>query len=447
MQLKQLNSGQFFDNRYMNHLTSPKFWFSFIGAYIAQIGAVWGILEAYTYFQGDSLKLALGNYWPIIYALPIFTALLFANSREDVPNTDSRRQIIKGKRIKGEIVGNNVTITNYFASTKPVNTPLLPQEVIDQVTHGIPQPTNPSPTSEILRLPKMQNGDLYIERFLIKGHMGQGGFSDVYLAWDEANPDIGEVVLKLYRYDGQPSYVKHLIEREATVSRIFSNEHQGLVKTYSANWLPSNFGFYLVQEYVSSMNLHQYIESKITLDQDEALDIAIRIAKTLNYIHHNRLVHCDVKPLNILLTANRKPLLIDFGTARFLEEPFEQHNIVVSIPYSPKELMDGNPVDGRSDIYSLGMTLLHMLAGLPIWIKSSRKHIDYQTLAIAPNPLSVIPTDEEVRTYIQRSFYYLRNDELIVCLRKSLEIDPDQRFETMAAMTKELIRCRKNIAT
>ena len=430
----------------MDHLTSPKFWLSFIGAYIAQIGAFWGILEAYTYFQGDSLKLALGIYWPVIYALPIFTALIFANTRENVPNTDRHGQVIKGKKIKGEIVGNSVTITNYFASGKPENATLPPEEVIDQVTHGIPQPTNASSRAEILRLPKMQNGDLYIERFLIKGHMGQGGFSDVYLAWDEANPDYGEVVLKLYRYDGQPPYVKHLIEREATISRIFSNGHQGLIKTHNANWLPSKFGFYLVQEYVSSMNLHQYIESRITLDQEEALDIAIGIAKTLSYIHDNRIIHCDVKPLNILLTANRKPLLIDFGTARFLDENLEKHKLVVSIPYSPKELLNGSPVDGRSDIYSLGMTLLHMLVGLPIWIKSSRKHIDYQTLAIPPNPLSVIPTDEEVRTYIQRSFNYLRNDKLVSCLRKSLEINPSERFENMPAMTKELIRCRKSIA-
>lgn len=431
----------------MNHLTSSKFWLSLIGAYIAQIGAFWGILEAYTYFQGDSLKLVLGIYWPVIYILPIITSLIFANSRDNIPNHNSHEAVIKGRKIKGQIVGSHVTITNYFASTKPKNTLLPTEEVIDRVTHSIPQPTNTSPTSEILRLPKMQNGDLYIERFLIKGHMGQGGFSDVYLAWDEANPDFGEVVLKLYRYDGQPPYVRHLIEREATISRVFSNEHQGLIKTHNANWLPSKFGFYLVQEYVSSMNLHQYIESKITLDQEEALDIVIGIADTLNYIHDNRVVHCDVKPLNILLTASKKPLLIDFGTARFLDERLEQHNIVVSIPYSPKELLNGDPVDGRSDIYSLGMTLLHMLVGLPIWIKSSRKHIDYQTLAIPPNPLSVIPTDEEVRTYIRRSFNYLRNDKLISCLRKSLEIDPSQRFENMPAMTKELIRCRKSIAT
>lgn len=422
-----------------------RFFITFIGGYIAQVGAFWGFLEAYTYFRDDSLKLMIGNYWSLVYILPVITSILFSiyytRSKEE-----SAGNSVTGQRIFGEIVGGKITIENYYSSPKKESSPVsIPENLAEQISEGVPQNPAKSNSASVLRMPRLENNDVYIERFAIKGHIGRGGFSDVYLTWDELNPDRREVVLKLFRYQGQERYVQSYIQREATMSLKLA-DLEGLAKTYEAKWLPQNYGMYLVQEFISSQNLHQYIESRFTIPTLEAVQITIKLSETLQSIHDRKIVHCDVKPLNVLIGPNNEPILIDYGAARFLGETLDKKQVVISIPYSGRELISGKPIDGRSDIYSLAMTLLHMLVGLPMWIKSPRRHVDFSTARLPPNPLSVMPTERELKKYIKNSFFRIHSEKLVACLEKALAPSPNKRFADMEEFRKELIECHESIA-
>jgi serine/threonine-protein kinase len=268
--------------------------------------------------------------------------------------------------------------------------------------------------------------------------MGRGGFADGYLAWDEAFSKEHKVALKLYQYAEQPKYVQRYINREAILAqKLLSHPVAGFVKTYEVKWLPNELGLYIAQEYIPGRNLHDRIEARMFLEHRESLSLTIKLCDILAELHKQKIVHCDVKPLNVLIGSSGKPVLIDLGAARYFGEAIPKDEVVISVPYSSWSLLSGEPVDAKVDIYSLAMTLLHMAVGFPDWITGSRKSFDLSTQEISPNRLRTMPTQSEIQEYTKNSLWRIDSELLRDCLVTAF----NEEFEDIGQFRLSLVNC------
>jgi serine/threonine-protein kinase len=295
---------------------------------------------------------------------------------------------------------------------------------------GDPNPALPSETAT--RLPQLKNGERFLNRFDIKGFIGRGGFSDSYIAWDQVKDT--EVVVKRLPQNQPQDHLRRYVEREIKIARKLSAlEMPGLIKTYEV--IQADGEACLIQENLPGRSLHNRIKDKGIIDVPEAVNTVIKVGQTLEQAHKHRLVHCDVKPLNIIIRSPGYPTLIDLGMARFLDEQLDKQEIAVSIPYSPPELFTGQPIDGRVDVYSLGMTLLHMLTGLPMFA-----NID-DTMPFVPEHIRIgrIPNQATIRQHIKAALWEIESQNLQAIIERALAGEPDSRYPDMASFGAALL--------
>ncbi|MBC8352778.1 MAG: protein kinase [Planctomycetes bacterium] len=221
-------------------------------------------------------------------------------------------------------------------------------------------------------------------RFRIVGKLGEGGMGAVYRGEDMA--DGAAVAIKVLG--------KAVVNNVASRRR-FAKEARMLAKMQSpfvANLLEFNTEddvSYLVTEFVPGRNLAELLEERTSLDEVVALALMVDVARGLAVAHSRGIVHRDIKPDNLLLTAagtqrisaetapseTQQPLvkLADFGLARSLDQSeslaITRQGAVMGTPfYMPPEQCRGEATDERSDVYSMGATLFHLLAGRPPYV-------------------------------------------------------------------------------
>lgn len=197
--------------------------------------------------------------------------------------------------------------------------------------------------------------------FTLKAEIGQGGMSRVFRAVD--NKLGREVALKILhsRYEDQPQ-LSSQFEREAKLTASINHPH--VVKVYSAG--KDQGYYYIAMELLPSKSLDQLITERGRIPEAEALRITQEVTLGLAAAFQLGLIHRDVKPGNILLDHDGSAKLVDFGLA--LMQGTEQDPLaeIWATPfYVPPEKLWDRPEDFRSDIYSLGATLYHMIAGCP----------------------------------------------------------------------------------
>ena len=205
---------------------------------------------------------------------------------------------------------------------------------------------------------------LRIGDYRLLRRLGAGGMADVYLAVQESLKR--NVALKILK--------RHLADNEDYVDR-FKREAQAAAGLVHANIVQifevgQADGFHFIaQEYVRGRNLKQYLGRYGAVPSDMALSVLRQSAMALQKGAEHEVVHRDIKPENIMLTANGEIKIADFGLARVgkqTDNTLTQAGITVGTPlYMSPEQIEGNEVDIRSDIYSLGVTLYHMLVGEP----------------------------------------------------------------------------------
>ncbi|WP_162273957.1 serine/threonine-protein kinase [Mariniblastus fucicola] len=205
---------------------------------------------------------------------------------------------------------------------------------------------------------------LKIGDYRLLRRLGSGGMADVYLAVQESLKR--NVALKILK--------KHLANDEGYVDR-FKREAQAAAGLVHANIVQifevgqANGFHFIAQEYVRGRNLKQYLGRYGAVPPDMALSVLRQSAMALQKGDEHDVVHRDIKPENILLTSNGEIKIADFGLARVGDEAdntLTRAGITVGTPlYMSPEQIEGAEVDIRSDIYSLGVTLYHMLVGQP----------------------------------------------------------------------------------
>ena len=205
-------------------------------------------------------------------------------------------------------------------------------------------------------------GDVVAGRYHLEREVGRGGMGAVWLAHDEL---LGrEVALKrIGVLPGDTEADLDRVEREARVSAKLHHEHVvsvfDLVSEDDHHWL--------VMEYVESRTLADLIRKRRSMSPDEVAPILAQTATALAAAHRAGIVHRDVKPSNILVAADGRVKLGDFGIARSSGDPsLTQTGLVTGSPsYLAPEIASGRPATPASDMWSLGATLFHAVAGKP----------------------------------------------------------------------------------
>jgi serine/threonine protein kinase len=205
--------------------------------------------------------------------------------------------------------------------------------------------------------------DRQIAGYRVLHRLGRGGMSDVYLAFHEKLRR--HVALKVLRSSLTPSpehRERFLREAQAAAGLI----HPNIVQVFDVGSLGQTD--FIVQEYIAGCNLSTYLKRRGPLPSEEAVSILMQAAAALTRSARQGIVHRDIKPENILLTADGEAKVADFGLARGGEQENNLTEIGVTLGtplYMSPEQIQGLAVDTRSDLYSLGVTAFHMLAGRP----------------------------------------------------------------------------------
>jgi Tol biopolymer transport system component/tRNA A-37 threonylcarbamoyl transferase component Bud32 len=257
----------------------------------------------------------------------------------------------------------------------------------------------------------------------IRDLIAAGGMAVVYRAFQPAlNKDVAIKVLRTSLAD-DPQFVERF-RREAMAAA--GLRHQNILPVYDAGTFEGRH--YIVMDYVPGGTLTQRL-AKGALPADEAADLAAQIADALNYAHARPrpVIHRDLKPSNILMDEDGKPLLTDFGIAHVMssEQHLTQTGTSLGTPeYMSPEQGQALPVDGRTDIYSLGVMLYQMVTGRVPFQANTPIGVMLQHVGQTP------PNPHDLNASVPK---YMEN-----IILRSLAKHPDDRFATAREMAQAL---------
>ncbi|MCB1086454.1 MAG: serine/threonine protein kinase [Verrucomicrobiae bacterium] len=245
----------------------------------------------------------------------------------------------------------------------------------------------------------------------IRSLLGEGGMSQVFLAEDLALDR--QVALKILHQDlSRDGALMALFEREAKLTASINHPH--VVKVYTVG---SDGGyFFIAMELVDNVSLEARIGEVGMLPEREALDLLHDVADGLRTAYQGGLIHRDIKPGNILLTKSGTGKLVDFGLALQQGGDDEVEDLWATPFYVPPEKLDGKPDDFRGDIYSLGATFFHALAGRPPFQANTASLEELRT--IKARPVSLVHAGAPVSA------------ATIKLIDKMMAYKPDARFKT-----------------
>jgi eukaryotic-like serine/threonine-protein kinase len=232
----------------------------------------------------------------------------------------------------------------------------------------------------------MSSPGLLNNRYQIEGRIGSGGMAEVYRARDLMLERT--VAVKLLREDfSQDPAFRERFRQEAKAAANLS--HPNIVTIH-------DFGFddqqvFIIMEYIPGTDLKTILDSRGKLNIEEALKLIIQACAGIGYAHRAGLVHCDVKPHNMIVTPDHRLKVTDFGIARALASIHAQevNNVVWGSPqYFSPEQASGRPPSPASDVYGLGVVLYEMLTGQLPFIANTAAELSHMHRTVAPTPPS-----------------------------------------------------------
>lgn len=267
------------------------------------------------------------------------------------------------------------------------------------------------------KLKPLSEGTILNGRYEIVRKIGGGGMGAVYLASDANLGGVLRAVKEMVQSHIEDDQQEKAIADFKRESMILSTlDHPSIPTIFDYFYDEEEGRFYLVMKYISGGDLSTRLRSapEGKVDETIVVDWAIQITEVLEYLHNqpSTIVYRDLKPSNIMIDGNSgKVMLIDFGIARSISQKEEKGVTAVgTMGYAPPELFSGN-VEPRSDIYSLGSTMFHLLTGA-----------DPQS-----NPLLIFDFQKNPRP---RQINPRLSDQIERILMKSVEYNADSRYKT-----------------
>lgn len=267
----------------------------------------------------------------------------------------------------------------------------------------------------------MENGTILKERYKILRHIGSGGMAEVYLAEDLLLSR--QVAIKVLRAQ---------FNDDKTLLNQFKHEAQSAARLSSPSIInifdvcEENGKSFIVMEYVEGKTLKNLLEEKGRLTPYQAVKIACEIAAGLSHAHRRSIIHCDIKPHNILITENMMPKIADFGIARMISSMtmVYTNSVIGSVHYLSPEQAGGKPITAQSDIYSLGIVLFEMLTG----------HVPFDgNTAVAVAMMHVEKTPPPLSSFVEGL-----PDCLQRVIDKALAKDLTKRYATACEMWQDM---------
>jgi eukaryotic-like serine/threonine-protein kinase len=271
-------------------------------------------------------------------------------------------------------------------------------------------------------------GELIAGRYELEELVGSGGMSSVYRAHDRLLERTVALKILHEQFTRDDDYVERFRREARAVAQL---THPNIVTVIDRG--EQDGRQFIVFEYVDGMNLKELMAQEGPLSAREAIELALQIARGLAFAHDQGLVHRDVKPQNVLLDADGRAKVTDFGIAHAVDVDGMTitGTIMGTSNYIAPEQARGQPVDEQTDVYSLGCVLYELLAGeVPFdgdnFVAVAMRHVN-----------EPVPSVREVRPDVP--------PRLDWAIQQAMAKDHDERFESMADFAAELEACHAEL--
>ncbi len=266
-------------------------------------------------------------------------------------------------------------------------------------------------------------------RYRVQDELGRGGMAKVYRGQDTVLGRTVAVKVLAPQYADDPSFVTRF-RREAQAAARLSDQH--VVSVFDTG---SDDGVhFIVMEFVEGRTLADYVTGGGRIMPERALDITTDVCRALEAAHAQGVIHRDIKPGNIMLNAEGKVKVTDFGIARVVttaETVAQTAAVLGTASYLSPEQAQGQPVDGRTDIYSLGCVMYEMVTGRPPFLGDSPVAVASKQVLEQPVPPSQLNPDV--------------SPDLDAVILRALAKNPQNRYQSAGDMRQDLERVRRGL--
>ena len=275
-------------------------------------------------------------------------------------------------------------------------------------------------------------GQTFEGRYTIVNVIGIGGMATVYGAYDQVTGRSVAIKMMSKKHEHNARQIK-LFTNESTALSLLS--HPNRVQVY--NTAITHSTKYIIMEYVEGITLKKHIDHRGALPEREVLYYATQILSALDYIHSKNIVHCDIKPQNIILLQNGSIKVADFGIARLdamLDRSKEKSDVALgTVYYVSPEQAQGKAPQAESDLYSLGVMLYEAMTNrLPFYHENATEVAKMQ-INREPTPPSIFRPDISVGL-----------EQIIL---RAMEKSPKKRYASAEEMLTDIRALRQNSKT
>lgn len=260
-----------------------------------------------------------------------------------------------------------------------------------------------------------------ISNYEILEKLGEGGMGQVYKAFDTKLERNVAIKLMLPQVQSGESSKERFIQEAKSASAL---DHPNICTIYEIGETDDG-SLFIAMAYYEGESLQEYLKREIP-SYDEALDIAIQVAKGLECAHQSDIIHRDIKPANIMITESGIVKIVDFGLAKLagVAHLTQTGSTLGTAAYMSPEQVKGGSVNHKSDVFSCGVVLYELFTGIQPFKNDYYHGMMYAVVNEDPPPVTEHKPDLPV--------------ELEWILRKSMEKDPDDRFQDMSEMVQFL---------
>ena len=270
------------------------------------------------------------------------------------------------------------------------------------------------------------NGSVLGGRYRVEARIGSGGMGEVYRGVDTVLDRTVAIKVLLPQFARDTNFVDRFRREAQAAARL---NHPNLVGIYDSG--ADGETQFIVMEFIEGRTLDDFMSAGGRFTVPHAVEVAEKICDALAYAHVAGVIHRDIKPANVMVTRKGEVKVMDFGIARIVAGPQtapQTSAVLGTAAYISPEQAQGQPVDGRSDIYSLGAVLYEMLTGRPPFTGDSPVAVAYKQVNESP----VLPSiaNPEVTPLLD------------AVLMRALAKNPANRYQTADEFRADLERAR-----